>query len=168
MLATPCAMSSMFERWRPPIMPSDTTADSSDSIPASSAIVNAGLARLASRGSVTSGSAGRGSPASITPNRLPIVSTGRWNSCTIAVVTTRATSVPGIRLSKRRHTTMIANVSVPTPRAHGLSESMWRASASYFWRNGPGTVSISRPSRSRIWVEKMIDAMPVVKPMVTG
>ena len=34
MFATPCATSSMFERWRPPIMPSATTADSSDSIAA--------------------------------------------------------------------------------------------------------------------------------------
>ena len=31
MFATPCATSSMFERWRPPIMPSATTAESSDS-----------------------------------------------------------------------------------------------------------------------------------------
>src|SRR6266513_335476 len=42
MLAMPCATSSMLERWRPPIMPSATTADSSDSIAARSAIVKAG------------------------------------------------------------------------------------------------------------------------------
>src|SRR5207244_2516456 len=42
--ATPCATSSMFERWRPPIMPSATTAESSDSTAASSAIVKAGPA----------------------------------------------------------------------------------------------------------------------------
>ncbi len=41
MFAMPCATSSMFERWRPPIMPSDTTAERSDSIAPSSAIVNA-------------------------------------------------------------------------------------------------------------------------------
>ena len=34
MLATPCATSSMFDRCRPPIMPSATTAESSDSIAA--------------------------------------------------------------------------------------------------------------------------------------
>jgi hypothetical protein len=33
-LATPCATSSALERWRPPVMPSATTADSSDSTPA--------------------------------------------------------------------------------------------------------------------------------------
>ncbi len=43
--ATPCATSSMLERWRPPIMPSATTAESSDSMPASNAMVNAGPAR---------------------------------------------------------------------------------------------------------------------------
>ena len=32
MFAMPCATSSMFDRCRPPIMPSATTADSSDSI----------------------------------------------------------------------------------------------------------------------------------------
>ena len=42
MFATPCATSSMFERCRPPIIPSATTADSSDSTAPSSAMVNAG------------------------------------------------------------------------------------------------------------------------------
>ena len=37
MLATPCATSSQFERWRRPVMPSATTADSSDSMAPSSA-----------------------------------------------------------------------------------------------------------------------------------
>jgi len=36
------AISSMFERWRPPIMPSATTADSSDSIAPRSAMAMAG------------------------------------------------------------------------------------------------------------------------------
>jgi hypothetical protein len=41
MLATPCATSSQLERWRVPAMPSAITAERSDSIAASSAIVNA-------------------------------------------------------------------------------------------------------------------------------
>lgn len=41
-LATPCATSSMFALCRVPIMPSATTAESSDSIAASSAIVSEG------------------------------------------------------------------------------------------------------------------------------
>ena len=43
--ATPCATSSMLDRCFPPTMPSATTAESSDSIAASNAIVKAGPAR---------------------------------------------------------------------------------------------------------------------------
>ncbi len=57
MLATPCATSSMFERCRPPIMPSATTADSSDSIAASIAIVNAGPTSAVTCGERTSAAA---------------------------------------------------------------------------------------------------------------
>ena len=55
MFATPWATSSMFERCLPPIMPSATTADSSDSIPASSAIVKAGPTSAVAVPSVTCG-----------------------------------------------------------------------------------------------------------------
>ena len=40
-LAMPCATSSVFERWRRPVMPSATTAESSDSIEPSSAKLKA-------------------------------------------------------------------------------------------------------------------------------
>src|SRR3954452_18888510 len=40
-LATPCATSSQFERWRRPLIPSATTAESRDSIEPSSATANA-------------------------------------------------------------------------------------------------------------------------------
>jgi hypothetical protein len=40
-LATPCATSSQLERWRVPARPSAMTAERSDSIAASSAIVKA-------------------------------------------------------------------------------------------------------------------------------
>ncbi len=63
MFATPCATSSMLERWRPPIIPSATTAESSDSTAPSSAIVNAGPTSRRACSSVTFGSAGRGSDA---------------------------------------------------------------------------------------------------------
>ncbi len=63
MFATPWATSSMFERCRPPIIPSATTADSNDSIAASIAMVNAGPASDPTRGSVTCGTEGSGRPA---------------------------------------------------------------------------------------------------------
>ena len=43
MFAMPWATSSMLERWRPPIMPCATTAENSDSIAASNAMVKAGI-----------------------------------------------------------------------------------------------------------------------------
>ena len=75
--AIPWATSSMLERCRPPIMPSETTAERSDSMPPSSAIVNAGAIRPVAWERVSAGSAGAGSDAWIAPNRDPIVSTGR-------------------------------------------------------------------------------------------
>ena len=56
--AIPCATSSILERLRPPIMPSETTAESSDSTPPSSAIVNAGPMSPAARDRVSGGRAG--------------------------------------------------------------------------------------------------------------
>ena len=75
-MATPCATSSTLDLWRPPIMPSATTAESSDSIAASSAIVNAGEKSSRTRSSVRSGRWGAGIEAWISPKRVPIVSTG--------------------------------------------------------------------------------------------
>ncbi len=60
MFAMPWPISSWFESWRVPAMPSATTADSSDSIAPSIAIVNAGPSSSMTRASVTSGSCERG------------------------------------------------------------------------------------------------------------
>ena len=76
MLATPCATSSMLERWRPPIMPSATTAERSDSIAPSAAMANAGPTSSRSSASETEGSTGLGRLDGISPKRLPMVSTG--------------------------------------------------------------------------------------------
>src|SRR3989449_3307320 len=97
MFAIPCATSSMFERWRPPIMPSATTAERSDSTAPSSAIVNAAPINPGIWWNETAGREGAGSAALITPKRLPMVSTGRCSSCTAAVVTMSATNGLGIR-----------------------------------------------------------------------
>ena len=168
MLATPWATSSMLERWRPPIMPSATTADSKDSMAPSSAMVNAGAARVVSIASVTWGSAGRGRPASMTPKRVPIVSTGRCSARTSTVVTIRATNGPGMRRSTLGHTRIMTKVAKATRSAHGLSDSNACTYASHLATNAAGTALISRPRRSRTWLEKMMSAMPLVNPMVTG
>src|SRR2546427_569014 len=65
-------------------MPSATTAESSDSTAPSSAMVNAAPINPGIWWNVTAGSTGAGRAALITPNRLPIVATGTWRSCTAA------------------------------------------------------------------------------------
>ena len=122
-LAMPCATSSMLERWRPPIMPSATTADSSDSIAARSAIVKAGPARPPMIAIERCGMRGAGRPAWISPNRAPIVSTGRCSSWASAVVTISATNGPGMRVEILGHTRMIANAATAITSAHGLTVS---------------------------------------------
>src|SRR5205814_2216083 len=65
-------------------MPSATTAESSDSTAPSSAMVNAAPINPGIWWKVTAGSAGAGRAALVTPNRLPMVATGKWRSCTAA------------------------------------------------------------------------------------
>ena len=168
MFATPCATSSMLERCRPPIMPSDTTAERSDSTAPSRAIVNAGPMSAGSCASVMAGSAGRGSAALMTPNRVPIVSTGRCSSCTRAVVTMRATNGLGMRRLNRGQATMMARVSTETDTAQGFIVARCPPKARHFSTNSGGTVPIRSPRKSLTSPEKMIRAMPLVNPMVTG
>src|SRR3954466_9613474 len=78
--ATPCATSSMFDLCREPIMPSATTADSSDSIAASNATVSDGEISSLKCSSGTDGMCGIGKDVGTAPKREPIVSTGRLNS----------------------------------------------------------------------------------------
>ncbi len=63
MLAMPCATSSQLERWRRPVMPSATTADSSDSMPPRSAIVRASGSTASNFSNEKAGSAGSGQGA---------------------------------------------------------------------------------------------------------
>ncbi len=114
----------MFERCRPPIMPSETTADSSDSMAPSRAIVIAGCTSSRSVSHETRGTWGEGIAAWISPNRLPIVSTGRSASRTTSVVTTSATKGDGIRRLTLGKSWMIASASAATPIAHRLT--VWR------------------------------------------
>ena len=94
-LPTPCPTSSAFERWCPPIIPSETTHDKSDSIEASIAIVNAGRIISLTRPKLNSGTEKVGKPALIS-YKSPIVATLSLKHCTIIVVTIIAMSEPGI------------------------------------------------------------------------
>ncbi len=62
----------------------------------------------------------------------------------------------------------IASDPAATPIAAGEAVGRLAPYAVHFARNGPGTPSIRRPSRSRIWEEKMMTAIPLVKPVTTG
>ena len=46
--------------------------------------------------------------------------------------------------------------------------SRWRAYAAHLPMKSAGTLPIRRPSRSFTWPEKMMTAMPLVKPVMTG
>src|SRR5690606_1730337 len=123
-LATPGAINSMFDRGRPPIMPSATTADNSDPTAARRALVHAAPTSEAILSPETAGNWGRGRPALISPNRDPTVSTGSENRCTIAVAATSATSGAGMRRLNRGQKMMVASVSAE--RRTAVREIEWR------------------------------------------
>ena len=91
MLATPCAMSSVFGLWRSPPSRSATTADNRDSIAPSIATVTAGDSRSRIRLGRNAGTANCGSPAGISPKREPTVSTWRPSASEATVPPNRAT-----------------------------------------------------------------------------
>ena len=122
MLATPCATSSMLDRCLDPIMPSATTADSSDSMAPSIAMVKAGATRFRMSANASCGNTGRGRAELSSPNRLPTVSTGRCNNCTATVVTMSATNGEGRRRLIRGHPTTMTSATTPTPSAAGVNE----------------------------------------------
>ena len=102
-LARPCATSSMFERCLRPVMPSATLADSRLSTPPSR--VKDERRRQHFENQVAyeiGGRRGTGKPCGMPPNRLPIVSTGRWNSQAATAASTTAISMPGQFGAKRR------------------------------------------------------------------
>ncbi len=113
MFATPWATSSMFERCLRPVIPSATTAERSDSMPASSAMEMAGETICGSLLQSIWGRCSVGGVLETAPNLLPIVSTGRLNRGTRAVVAMMATSEPGTRLVTRGQKTTIRRVRMP-------------------------------------------------------
>ncbi len=138
----------MFERCRPPIIPSATTAESSDSIAPSSAIVNAGARSPGSCCGVTAGRAGAGRAALMAPKRDPIVSTGKCSSCTMAVVAISATNGLGTRRFTSGQPTMIASAVSPTSSAQGSIVSRWAPMACHFPTKSAGTAPMRRPRKS--------------------
>ena len=96
--ATPCPISSWFGLCRVPVMPSATTAVSSDSMAPSSAIANAGPTSWMTSVNPISGHWSEGSVRGMPPNAVPIVATpGNCQAACTAVAASIATSGAGMR-----------------------------------------------------------------------
>ena len=149
-------------------MPSDTTAESSDSIAPSIAIANAGAARSATVCRDTEGRCGDGNPALIAPNRLPIVSTGMWNTRTVTVAAISATNGAGTRRLTRGQSMRTSNVPADSAAAGQLMAPTCWAKAIHLSMKLAGTAPICSPRRSLTWLEKMMTAIPDVNPMIRG
>ena len=112
MLPVPCAISSVLELWWLPIIPSETTQERSDSIPARMAIVNAlGSSSFTMENDIF-GAVNFGRLRLIV-YRSPIVLTLRPANFTINTPTITAISEPGIFLLIFGHTIWIASASRP-------------------------------------------------------
>ena len=116
---TPWATNSAFDLCLLPVIPSDTTADNSDSIAANIAIVNAGkIISLISENEIV-GIVKLGSPALIV-YRSPIVLTGNLKIATKNVVTSIAIKEPGIFLDTFGQNIWISIASNPIAKVTKL------------------------------------------------
>ena len=150
-------------------MLSATTADSNDSMAPSSANAMASGSTAMTLTSVTDGNDGHGNDCGMPPKRVPMVSTGSDSSAAATAVTMTAISMPGHVGRSFRKVAMIAMVTIDIATAAPLAVPAARASASSLGISAPGSWPDSvMPNRSRIWLAKMMTAMPAVKPMVTA
>ncbi len=82
--------------------------------------------------------------------------------------TMTATIAPGMRGANRRSRIIISSVPTPTETAAGLHEARLAKYACHLSMNSAGTAPMRRPAKSLTCEEKMMTAMPAVKPVVTG
>jgi hypothetical protein len=113
MFATPCPINSTLGLCLSPLVRSATTADISDSIAPSIAMVTAGESRCNNRLGFNVGTARCGNPLGMPPNRAPIVSTGIWNNATAAVAPKHTRIAPGIRLKNLTQMSITASDAMP-------------------------------------------------------
>ncbi|MNE94818.1 hypothetical protein D3C80_1928290 [compost metagenome] len=111
-----------MERWRPPVIPSATTADSNDSTPARKAMVNE-LGRSSQvRSNGMCGTSNVGRDVARLPNRVPMDSTGSAKAVEARVQMTSAIRNPGQFGQPRRAVTMMAMATSASDAAAGLAE----------------------------------------------
>ena len=172
MLATPCATSSQFERWRRPVMLSATTAESRLSIAAQQR-ERQRRRQDAPRPSRprSSGRCGAGSAVGMPPKRVPMVSTGRPSSPGRSPPPARPRSgrraSAGGSAARRGYRPIASDGDRDGGRVDAWAGR--RASATSLGTIGPGSSPASvRPSSSLSWLARMMTAMPAVNPTVTG
>ncbi len=167
-------MSSVLQLVCLPVRPSATVALRSDSMAPNMAIVNAGGRSWLSVTQLRSNPSFFGNEGVSTPKRSPMVripSTPQnvLSAQTTAVTTTIAVSAPGslceilgvkmIRSIEPRPTRVVARLRVPKCEIY----------TSHLPRKSPGIFSLMvSPKKSGIWVEKMVRAIPAVKPTTIG
>ena len=171
-LPTPCATSSILERCLRPVMLSATTADNRLSILPSSVKATASGSTAMILSKARSGICGAGNKLGMPPNFEPIVSrlTPSFDSATaIKPEATIVISRPGQWGRYLRHH-RISPIDRPlTSIAAGLMVPMAAAIALNLGISAPGSRPAScSPNRSTSWLQKMITAIPEVKPTVTG
>ena len=120
MLAAPWAVSSTLELCLSPVMPSATTHESSDSMPASRAMVMASGNSSRTRAKVNVGQTKLGSSRGMPPNRLPMVSTCNPSAHTAREATATPTTGAGMRGMNRRVARMHASANPATHSVVGL------------------------------------------------
>src|ERR1051326_6806918 len=101
-------------------------------------------------------------------NRVPIVSTGRWNNCTTSVERTSATRGPGILCETCGQSMMIKREPIAIAIENGFTRSRCRPKEAHFSIKSAGTAPICNPRKSLTCDEKMMSAIPLVNPTMTG
>lgn len=98
-----------------------------------------------------------------------MVSTGRCSAAVAAEAAITAISIPGQPGRTRRSQKISAAEPAPMASASGLRLGAACHSAASLGSSGPGSAPARcRPRKSRIWLAKMVIAMPQVKPTVTA
>ena len=177
MLAAPWPMSSWFESWRAPVMPSATTAVSSDSMAPNKAMAKAGPDQLQTGPrSEIAGHEKPGSARGMPPNALPMVATPAklpdqparpsppaWPAAGSARASGPARARTG-GCPTMRMASVSAAISVVARCRWGSSRN---TAMNFSWKCRPDAAGCS-PKKSFHCPTQMMTAMPAVKPTITG
>ena len=103
------------------------------------------------------------------PNFDPMVATGRPSAAVAMVAAATAIRSPGQCGRRCFRPTMMAMVANASPMVAGSAVGTAAQRAGSLSSSGPGSAPARvSPNSSRIWLAKMMMAMPAVKPTVTG